>query len=263
MGAAAAARRARVPHRGQRGRRRQPDLHLARRRHLRRLPGGAVRSRRPPLSLSLPQLHQLRSAADDHHRRPLRPRAHDDGRRSPCAPPAGRSTTTRPTAASTPSRPPARRAARACSCSDAAGKPIATRRPARRLRRRPARRARSGRSRAWAAITWPATPATRRPSRSCAGGSTATRSRSPSWCADVGRGRELCEVAPGEERAAALAAPSDRAAAQAAPGAAWPTESRRGNPCLGVMLPYTPLHHLLLRAAGRRAARDDQRQPLR
>ncbi len=45
-----------------------------------RLPGGAVRSGRPPLRLSLPQLHQLRAAADDHHRRPLRPRPHDDGR---------------------------------------------------------------------------------------------------------------------------------------------------------------------------------------
>ena len=50
-------------------------------------------------------------------------------RRSRCAPPAGRSTTTRPTAASTPSRPPARTAARASGLLDAAGQPIATRDP--------------------------------------------------------------------------------------------------------------------------------------
>ncbi len=32
---------------------------------------------------------------------------------------------------------------------------------------------------------------------------------------------------------------------------------------LGVMLPYTPLHHLLLAGVPRRGAGDDQRQPLR
>ena len=41
-------------------------------------------------------------------------------RRSPCAPPAGASTTTRSTGASTPSPTPARRAARACGCWAAA-----------------------------------------------------------------------------------------------------------------------------------------------
>ena len=197
LGAAAAARRPRVPHRGQRGRRRRPDLHLAGRRHLRRLPGRAVRPGRPPLSLSLPQLHQLRPAADDHHAAPLRPRAHDDGGVSRCAPPAGRSTTTRPTAASTPSRPPARLRPAACSCSTPRG------------------------SRSTPTIRWLASPrrcgrADRRPEglggyhlacdarerggrrANCAAASTATRSRSPSWCADLAAAEALCEVAPAE-----------------------------------------------------------------
>ena len=45
----------------------------------------------------------------------------------------------------------------------------------------PCGKARSGRSRDWAAITWPAPPGTPPLSRSCGGGSTVTRSRSRSW----------------------------------------------------------------------------------
>ncbi len=40
---------------------------------------GAVRPAGPPVSVSLPQLHQLRPPADDHPRGPVRPRAHDHG----------------------------------------------------------------------------------------------------------------------------------------------------------------------------------------
>ena len=40
----------------------------------------AARSRRPPLPLPVRQLHRLRPALHDRARRPLRPRAHDDGR---------------------------------------------------------------------------------------------------------------------------------------------------------------------------------------
>ena len=43
---------------------------------------GASRPRRPPLPLSLRQLHQLRPAFHDRARRPLRPAADDDGRLS-------------------------------------------------------------------------------------------------------------------------------------------------------------------------------------
>ena len=55
---------------------------------------------------------------------------------------------------------------------------------------------------------------------------------------------------------------ADRARAAAAGRARWPRRSRRARASSGVMLPYTPLHHLLLADAGV-PARDDQRQRLR
>ena len=67
---------------------------------------------RPPLPLPLHQLHQLRPALHHHRRHPLRPPAHHHGAPSPCARPASASTTTRSTAASTPSPTPARSAGR-------------------------------------------------------------------------------------------------------------------------------------------------------
>ncbi len=47
------------------------------------------------------------------------------------------------------------------------------------------------------------------------------------------------------------------------PGIAIAEEVAPGNPWLGVMLAYTPLHHLLAARAGRHPPGDDQRQPLR
>ena len=108
-----------------------PDLRLARRGDLRRTASRSCSTRRPAVRLPVPQLHELRAAADDHHGAPLRPSTDDDGRVRRCAPPAAPSTTTRPTAASTPSRPPARPAARACSSSTRAGDRSSSRRPAR------------------------------------------------------------------------------------------------------------------------------------
>ena len=52
--------------------------HLARPAGLRRLPARALRSRRPPLSVSLHQLHQLRPALHHHAGPALRPPEHDD-----------------------------------------------------------------------------------------------------------------------------------------------------------------------------------------
>ena len=81
-----------------------------RRRHLRRLPARAVRPVRSPLPLPVHQLHAVRPALHDRHRRPVRPAADDDGV-VPALPrvPAGVRGSVR-TAASTPSRsrvPPA------------------------------------------------------------------------------------------------------------------------------------------------------------
>ena len=92
----------------------EPDARVsAGHRHLRRLPARAVRPGRPPLPLPVHQLHQLRPALHDRARRPLRPAAHDDGRLRDVRRLPAPSTTTRPTAASTPSRTPARSAGRA------------------------------------------------------------------------------------------------------------------------------------------------------
>ncbi len=54
----------------------QVPARLAGHRHLPRLPEGDLRPRRPPLPLSLHQLHQLRPALHHHRRHPLRPPQH-------------------------------------------------------------------------------------------------------------------------------------------------------------------------------------------
>ena len=71
--------RRRFPHPAEPRRGRAHGLDLARRGHLRRLPGGVAQSRRPPIPLPFHQLHQLRPAL--HHRAgyPLRPRQDLDG----------------------------------------------------------------------------------------------------------------------------------------------------------------------------------------
>ena len=91
----------------------------ARRRHVRRLPGRAVRPGRPPLPLPVRQLHQLRPALHDRARRALRPAADDDGRLRDVRALPGGVRRPAPTAASTRSPTPARSAGRRCACGDA------------------------------------------------------------------------------------------------------------------------------------------------
>ena len=97
--------------------------HLARPGRLRSMPVGAVRSRRPPLRLSVHQLHRLRSALFD--RRGGCPtigprRRWTDGRWTR---PATASITTPGAGGSTPSRSPAPHAARAIGSSSRAAAP--------------------------------------------------------------------------------------------------------------------------------------------
>ena len=87
---------------------RRPHPGLPRRRHVRRLRGRTARPGRPALPARVRQLHQLRPAVHDHRLAALRPRRHDDGAPSRCAPTAPANTPTPPTAASTPSRSAAR-----------------------------------------------------------------------------------------------------------------------------------------------------------
>ena len=134
----------------------------------------AVRPGRPPLPLPVRQLHQLRPAVHDRARRPLRPAAARRWPASRCAPRCrgrvrgpGRPPLPRPA-----ERVPGLRAA-LCALGDAAA-----RRRGRAPRRRCCAPARSSRSRASAATTWPAAPTTRRRGARCARASTARTSRS-------------------------------------------------------------------------------------
>ena len=76
---------------------------------------------------------------------------------------------------------------------------------------------------------------------------------------DLEAARELCVV----DDAAARAMSGPRHPIVILPrreGAGLPEGIAPGNPTLGVMLPYTPLHHLLFRERGVHGAGDDQRQ---
>ena len=155
------------------------------------------------------------------------------------------STTTPPTAASTPSRSAARPAARGWPCSTGRdGRQDPLQAAAELL----PRTAGSSPSRASAATTWPPTRPASRPSPRCGRASTARTSRSRSWSPTWPRPRHWPRSTPAA--AALLTSP-------ARPIVLLPRRPGRGrrrpsaapgNRQLGVMLPYTPLHHLLLAA---------------
>ena len=100
------------------------------------------------------------------------------------------------------------------------------------------------------ATTSPAWPPTRRPWRRCERASTARHKPFALMAADLEAARELVELTAAEEalltdRARPIVVARRRAGAAVA-GAVAPRRVRD----LGVMLPYSPLHHLLLADAG-------------
>ncbi len=79
--------------------------------------------------------------------------------------------------------------------------------------------------------------------------------------ADPRAANELCEIGPGEH-ALLVSLRRPIVLLRRRPGAPVADQVAPGNPFLGVFLPYSPLHHLLLRDI-RYSAGDDQRQPVR
>ena len=148
---------------------------------------------------------------------------------------AAPSTKTPPTGASTPNRMRAR---------------SAVLRSRRRLRRRSGgwRKERSWQSRDWAAFTWPAMRATRRQSERLRARKRRSDKPFAVMVRDLEAARELCVV--DETAARALSGPRHPIVIlPRREGAGLPEGIAPGNPTLGVMLPYTPLHHLLFRSA--------------
>ena len=216
------------------------------------LPRRGRRPGRPPLPLPVHQLHQLRAPLHD---RASPSRTTDRRRRWPasrCARPARPSTTTRPTAASTPSPTPARRAGRSVTWRDAGRHGAADRRRRRATRRSP-------RLLAGAVVAVKgvggyhlAVDAT---SATAVGELRRRKARDDKpfavMVADLAAARELCDARRRRRRRrwrrrAGRSCSRPRAPAPPVVDAVAP-----GLPELGVMLPYSPLHHLLLAGVGR------------
>ena len=231
-------------------RRRAGRARLARHRDVRGLPAELLRPGRPPLPLPVHQLHELRAALHDRPRRPLRPAADDDGRLRDVRRLPGRVRGPRATAASTPSPTRARPAARGCGCS-AAGRP--------RRRGDPLRRGGRGAAAPGAIVAVKGLGgyhlACRADDEDAVAALRARKHRedkpfalmAPDLDAAArarrarrGRARRCCA---GRERPIVLA-PAPRRRAR------WRPRSRPARRDLGVMLPYTPLHHLLLADVG-------------
>ena len=169
-------------------------------------------------------------------------------RASRCARRASRSTAIRPTAASTPSPTPARSAARGCASATRAAMRRRSRSPRRGGGRGAcaARRGRPGHQGRSASISR-AVPTTSGGGqlRAQAPRGQAIRVDGPTWPARAGSSssgqpRRTCSPDERDRSCSPGDAPAAHVAAAVAPGA----------PELGVMLPYSPLHHLLLSDAG-------------
>ena len=211
--------------------------------------------RRVPLPVH--QLHQLRPPLHHHAPPPLRPAQHDHARLRAVRGLRRRSTTTRPTGASTPSRWPAPPADRG-SWFERTGAPGRRARaptpPSAAAQAALAARRRSSPSRASAATTWPATPPpTTAVATAARPQAAAPTSRSPSWSRDLSAAAALAHIEPAEAAVLRRPSPADRAAAPPSGRRRSATWWRRATRYVGVLLPYTPLHHLLF-ATGARAS---------
>ena len=141
--------------------------------------------------------------------------------------------------------------------------PWETSNPLARGRRRRSIAGGSSPSRAWGAITWPATPPAARRWPGCAVARSATRSRWPSWSATLRPALDLCELNEAERSCCCrLAATADRAP----PPPAGPRNRGRGGGAKSVPGRDVALYALASPAhgrPGRDAAGDDQREPIR
>ena len=184
------------------------------------------------------------------------------------------STTTRPTGASTPSRWPARPAGPGCGSRSQAGGTACRRRTDRGdCAGRPSGAwpaARSWRSRASAATTWPATPPRRRRWPSCAGASSRPDKPFAVMVADLAAAARLADRR--RRRGGELLdqpAAAHRPARPGRPRTRWPPWWRRATRYVGVLLPVHPAAPPAVPpvpgagAPVRRSAGDDQRQPER
>ena len=222
------------------------------------LPARARRSGRPPLPLSVHQLHRLRPALHDRPRRSRTTARDHDGRVRAVRGVPRASTTTRATAAFTPSPTRARRAARS-SRSSARAHARARARPRSRAAAARSPRARSSRSRAPAASSSRSTRRNEPPSRGCARASAGPH-KPFAVMARVARGRRAHRRRRRPRRARALprrrgrscscrarrAGRSRRASRRARRGRRVPARRRRCSTCCS--------------PTARRSG-DDQRQP--
>ena len=245
----------------ERGDRRPQRVDSARPGDLRSLRRRDRRPGQPPLPLRVHQLHRLRPALHHRDRRSLRPRRDDDGAVPdvPGVPPRIHGPV-EPTLPRPAERLPGLRAdARRCTRTSATSSPSTTRsrRPPRRSRGRPDRRGEGPRR---------LSPGLRRDDADAVARLRARKHRDEKPLAVMVADLAAADGDRAGGRRGAPAADvgraSDRRDAASARARGSPRTSRRATAMIGVFLPYTPLHHLLLADAGAPAG-DDLGQPVR